>query len=184
MDRIGRTPEIRPRPTLGRRLDATARASFPLACTMLLMLLTATPFGLADQAALLPAVALACVWFWSLFRPASMPPPAVFLIGLLFDLLGYLPLGVGVLTLLVVHGVALRLGPWLVRRGFVPVWLAFLGVSAAASALGWGLTSLMLFRVMPVGGAAFQCALATALYPALAALFTRAHRTLAAPERA
>lgn len=184
MDRIGRTPEIRPRPTLGRRLDAMARASFPVACTMLLMLLTAMPFGLADQAALLPAIALACVWFWSLFRPASMPPAAVFLIGLFFDLLGYLPLGVGVLTLLVVHGVVVRWRPWLVRGRFVPIWLAFFGVSAGASALGWGLTSLMLFRVMPIGGAALQCALAAALYPALATLFTRAHRTLADPERA
>src|SRR3954451_13178712 len=108
MDRIGRNPEIRPRPTLGRRLDAIARASFPVSCTILLMLLTAMPFGLADQAALLPAVAFVCVWFWSLFRPASMPSAAVFLIGLFFDFLGYLPLGVGVLTLLIVHGVALR----------------------------------------------------------------------------
>ena len=38
---------------------------------------------------------LACVYFWSLFRPAAMPPPVVFLIGVLLDLLGYLPLGVG-----------------------------------------------------------------------------------------
>ena len=42
---------------------------FPAGCTILLMLLTETPFGIADQAALLPAVTLACVYFWSLFRP-------------------------------------------------------------------------------------------------------------------
>src|SRR4051812_30049194 len=184
MDRIGRTPEIRPRPTLRRRLDAMARAAFPTACTLLLMLLTATPFGLAEQAALLPAIALSCVWFWSLFRPASMPPPAVFLIGLFFDLLGYLPLGVGVLTLLIVHGLATRFAPALMRRGFVAVWLVFCAVSAGASALGWGLVSLLLFRVMPAGAPTFQCALAIALYPALATLFTRAHRTFADPERA
>ena len=99
---------MRPRATLGRRLDIAARHAFPAGCTILLMLLTETPFGIADQATLLPAVTLACVYFWSLFRPAAMPPPVVFLIGLLFDLLGYLPLGVGPLTLLVVHGFALR----------------------------------------------------------------------------
>ncbi len=104
MARADQTPGIRPRATLGRRLDIAARHAFPAGCTVLLMLLTETPFGIADQAALLPAVTLACVYFWSLFRPGAMPPPVVFLIGLLFDLLGYLPLGVGALTLLIVHG--------------------------------------------------------------------------------
>jgi hypothetical protein len=70
-------------------MDIAARHAFPAGCTILLMLLTETPFGITDQATLLPAVTLACVYFWSLFRPAAMPPPVVFLIGLLFDLLGY-----------------------------------------------------------------------------------------------
>ena len=50
-----------------------------------------------------------------------MPPPVVFVLGLLLDLLGYLPLGVGVLMLLVVHGLALRWRRFLVRAG-LPRW--------------------------------------------------------------
>ena len=148
------------------------------------MLLTGAPFGIADQAALLPAVTLASVYFWSLFRPAAMPPPVVFLIGLLFDLLGYLPLGVGVLTLLIVHGVALRWRGALTRQGFLSVWLAFAGVATGAALLGWALTALLSFRLLPLGPALFQAVLTTALYPALAILFVRAHRTIADPERA
>ena len=41
------------------------------------MILSLAPFGVPGQAALLPAVALTCVWFWSLYRPAAMPPPMV-----------------------------------------------------------------------------------------------------------
>ena len=118
------TPAIRPRPTLGRRLDARRGPRFPAGLHH--------PADAADRGrrsaspirpTLLPAVTLACVWFWSLFRPAAMPPPVVFLLGLLLDLLGYLPLGVGVLTLLVVHGLALRWRPVLARAG-LPVGLA------------------------------------------------------------
>ena len=138
MDHIGPEPAIRPRPTLARRLDAMARASFPLACTTLLMLLTAVPFGIADQAQLLPAVTLSCVWFWSLFRPASVPAPAVFLLGLFLDLLGYLPLGVGTLTLLFVQALALRWRAGLVRRGFVVVWLVFFLVAAGGGGVRVG----------------------------------------------
>jgi rod shape-determining protein MreD len=178
------TPGIRPRVTLGRRLDVAARHAFPAGCTILLMLLTETPFGFADQATLLPAVTLACVYFWSLFRPAAMPPPVVFLIGLVFDLLAYLPLGVGPLTLLVVHGLALRWRRVLIMQGFVTGWLAFAGFASGAAALGWLFTAVLSFRLLPLGPALFEALLATALYPALAILFVRAHRSVADPERA
>ncbi|MFC7552509.1 rod shape-determining protein MreD [Pseudoroseomonas wenyumeiae] len=71
-----------------------------------MMVASAAPVGLPSA---LPAVALACVFFWSLFRPAAMSPPVCFAIGLLQDLLGFAPLGIGILTMLVVHGLALRL---------------------------------------------------------------------------
>jgi rod shape-determining protein MreD len=184
MARSDQTPGIRPRATLGRRLDIAARHAFPASCTMLLMLLVLTPVGIADQAMLLPAVTFACVFFWSLFRPAAMPPPVVFAIGVLFDLLGYLPIGVGVLTLLIVHGVALYLRPLLTRLGFLPVWLAFGAIAIGASALDWALTALITFRLLPLAPAVFEAVLTAALYPALAVLFIRAHRTIADPERA
>ena len=148
------------------------------------MLLAEAPFGIADQAAILPAVTFACVYFWSLLRPWAMPPPVVFVVGLLFDLLGYLPLGVGALTLLVVHGLVVRWRQILIRQGFVAAWLTFAGFAAAAAALGWVTTALLLFRLLPVGPALFEAILAAALYPALAILFIRVDRTVADPERA
>jgi rod shape-determining protein MreD len=182
MAHADQTPGIRPPLTLGRRLDIVARHAFPPGCTVLLMLLAETPLGIADQAALLPAVALACVYFWSLFRPAAMPPPVVFVIGVLFDLLAYLPLGVGVLSLLIVHGLAVHWRRALTSRGFLAAWLAFTGFAVGAATLGWALSALLSFRLLPFAPAVFQAALATALYPALASLFARAHRTVADPE--
>ena len=63
MARTDQTPGIRPRATLGRRLDVAARHAFPAGCTVVLMLLAGAPLGIADQAALLPAVTLAGVLF-------------------------------------------------------------------------------------------------------------------------
>ena len=184
VDLIDQTPGIRPRPTLMRRLDATARFCFPAACTVVLMLLCLTPFGFADQAQLLPATAYACVWFWSLFRPASMPPPAVFMIGMLLDLLGYLPLGVGVLGLLITHGIALRARRVLTRQGFLVVWLAFIGIAIGAAALTWALACALFFRLLAPGPAVFQAIITVAIYPAIAIVFIRAHRSVADPLQA
>ena len=174
--RAGRTPGIRPRPTVWRQLDAASRMSFPAACTALLLLLLAAPLGLPGQAQLQPAAALACVFFWSLFRPASMPPPVVFVLGLLADLLGLAPLGASVLVLLVVHGLAVQWRRVLAEQGFLLVWLVFVA--------GWAICSLLTLRLLPGAPVLFQFGLAAGLYPLLATLFTRAHRSLANPESA
>jgi rod shape-determining protein MreD len=179
-----RLPGIRPRPTLGRQLDMAARFAFPTASTALLLILTAAPLGLIGQAELQAALALGCVFFWSLFRPASMPPVLVLAIGLLTDLLDYAPLGVGVLSLLVVHGIALRWRRGLVRQGFLPVWMVFVVVACAAALLEWALTSLLNFRLLPPAPGLFQAAISAGLYPALAVLLTYAHQTLADPYHA
>jgi rod shape-determining protein MreD len=184
MVEVDRAPGIRPRPTLARRLDMLARRCFPVAATVALMLLSNAPFGVLDQPVMLPAVAVASVFFWSLFRPASMPPPAVFLIGLLLDLMGWLPVGDGVVTLLLVHGLCVRWRRVLVRQGFLMIWIAFLGFAAASAALIWAIAALLAFRLLPLGPAMFEAVLSGALYPALAILFARAHSTVADPARA
>ena len=160
-------PGIRPRATLARRLDLTARHAFPASCTILLMLLTEVPLGIVDQTSLLPAVALASVWFWSLYRPGAMSPPVVFAIGLLLDLLDWLPIGTGVLTLLLTHGVAQRWRRGLSRHGFALVWLAFAIVAAGAAALDWVATAVLTWRLVPPDAMLFQAVLSAALYPVL-----------------
>lgn len=176
-----RTPGIRPRPSLGRLLDVTARTSFPGAATALLLLLAAGPLGLPGQAELQWALVLGSVFFWSLFRPASLPPLLVFALGVLADLLGYGPPGVDVLILLMVHGVAMRWRPALAPQGFMAVWLAFAAVAGAATALQWGLLSGLAVRLLPPGPAAFELVLAVGLYPLLAVVLGLAHRSVAEP---
>jgi rod shape-determining protein MreD len=184
MAHIDRRPGIRPRASIGRRLDIAARASFPASITILLMLVTQAPFGLPEQAASLPAVALGSVWFWSVFRPDAMPPPVVFITGLLMDLLGYLPLGVGVFTLLAVHGVAVKMRRPLALWGGVWIWIAYAGVAAAASLLIWLLVMLLTFRLLSPYPAIFIAVLAIAIFPLLAVPFAGAHRSIANPEQA
>lgn len=181
---MNKLPGIRPRPSLGRRLDMAARRGFPGSTTALLILFAAAPLGVPGQAELQVAVALAAVFFWSLFRPASMPPAVVFALGLLVDLLDFAPPGVGVLALLLAHGLALRWRRVLARQGFLLVWLSFVGIAAGAATLQWALTSLLTFRLLPPGPGIFQAAIGAGLYPALATLLTKAHHTLAEPEQA
>jgi len=170
--------------TVWHRLDAASRHAVPVLVCVLILLLLSTPLGLPGQAAMQPVWALTNVYFWSLYRPASLPAASVFAIGLLLDLLTQGPIGAGVLILLTVHGTALRLRRFLTRRSFALVWLVFMAFAAAASGAEWLLVSLLTWRALSPGPALFECALAVGMYPILAVLLIRAHRGIAAPERA
>lgn len=164
-----------PAPGLLRRLDAFARAAFPAVGTALLMILAAAPVGLPSA---LPAVALACVFFWSLFRPASMSPPVCFGIGLLQDLLGFAPPGIGILTMLALHGLVLRTRRVLARQSFLLVWLAFGALAAGAALLAWLLQAALGARLPPAVPGVVFWALSAGFYPAIAALLTPLHKAM------
>ncbi len=167
-----------------RHLDVVARRIFPGATTALLLLALAAPFGLPGRAELQCSLALGCVFFWSLFRPASMPPLLVFGLGMLADLLGFGPLGISVVVLLIVHGLAMLWRHDLPRQSFLMVWLVFVIVGAGAATLQWALTSLLTFQILPASPAFFQATLSAGLYPLLAVALGRAHATVAEPARA
>lgn len=165
-------------------LDATARKTFPVTTAAILLLGLSAPLGLPGQPQLQEAVALSCVFFWSVFRPDSMPPAAAFGLGLLTDLLSLAPPGISVLVLLIVHGVALWGRRWVAAQGFLVVWLVFVAVAAGGAALEWALTSVLTFTPLPPGPALLQFGVSAGFYPMMAAVFTWAHRGLADPERA
>ena len=179
-----RLPGIRPGPTLLRRIDAAGRRLTPGVLMLAAIVLLAFPLGLPGSQELQQVLALACVYFWSVHRPASMPPSAAFLAGLLCDLLGPAPLGIAMLTLVTVNGFATRIRIPLLRQGSLVVWLAFVGLAAAAFALQWLLTSILELRLVPPAPALFEWALAAGSYPLLAMGLGWLHASIAAPEQA
>ena len=169
---VGR-PE--PSPSLLRRVAAAARALLPPFATTLIMVAAAGPTGMP---ALVPAVALPQVVFWSIFRPNAMSPPAVFAVGLLLDLLTLAPLGTGIFTLLVAHGLAVAWRRFLARQGFPIVWLVFAGFAAGAAALSYLLTAVLSVSLPPVRPMLGQAALTIALYPPFAYVLGRLHQLM------
>ncbi len=164
-----------------QRLDAGARAIFPVSLTAFLAVMAAVPIG---PPSLVIALALPCVFFWSLFRPAAMPPLAVFALGLLADLLSFQPLGVGVLLLLVTHGVAMRWRAVIARAPFLVAWLAFSALALGAAALGWLLQLVLTLQWPPLAPPLALAAMMLGMYPPLALVLSRMHMAMARAEDA
>ncbi|HEY4253686.1 MAG TPA: rod shape-determining protein MreD [Roseomonas sp.] len=167
----------RPEPAQGflRQLDDFARMALPSVATAVLLVLAAAPLGLP---ALVPAVVVPAVFFWSVFRPASMSPLMVFLLGLLQDLLTYAPIGIGILTLLIVHGLAFRWRRGLAAWSFLAVWLVFCAFAMGAAAIGWLLHALLALQLPSAVPALHLALLSAGLYPTMAYVMTRAHQAM------
>lgn len=179
-----RLPGIRPVATLGRHLDAASRRAFPAVTAAVLLLVLAFPLPVPAAPELRQGFVLAAVFFWTVYRPRSMPPSVCFVLGLLADLLGPEPPGLTSVVLLAVHGTAIRHRIRLMRRGFLAVWLAFAAIALLASFAQWALTAALDLRMLPALPALLTATLAIGLYPFLSVLLAEAHGTVAAPEQA
>ena len=172
-----------PRPRgFWQRLDPAARDLAPSALTVLLVLAMGIPLGLPAQHGVMPVPAIASVYFWTLYRPALMPPLAVFGFGVLPDLRSAAALGLNPLLLLTLHAAVLTQRRVLARQSFWLVWSVFALLAAGTLALGWLLRALLAFLLLPVEPGLYELALTVAVYPALSWLFVRVERGLAAAE--
>jgi rod shape-determining protein MreD len=176
------SPAMRRPPSLWRKLDATARWAFPGALLVFGLVVLGMPFGMPGQAELRPVFAMACVYFWSLYRPASLPALLTTAAGLLLDLLGLSPLGLWAALLLLLQWATIALRRRLVPTKFLFTWGVFTAFAALASFLAWAAQSLLYTSLLPLWPTALETLFAAGLYPALAALLIRAHRGPAAVE--
>jgi rod shape-determining protein MreD len=128
--------------------------------------------------------AMACVFFWSLYRPSSLPAPVTALTGLLLDVMGLSPLGLWAVLLLILQGATLASRRRLIPRGFFLTWAVFSGLAACLCVLAWVAQSLLGLTLLPAAPVLTESLTACGLYPALAAFFIRAHRGPAAVELA
>lgn len=168
-------------PGLLRQIDGMARAVVPTGSVVLLLVAAVVPVGVPGLAG---AVAWAGVFFWSVFRPAGLPPPAVFGLGLLLDLLTAGPLGAGVLVLLAVHALAARGRRVLAGASFALVWLTYGAFAVGAASLGWVLQAALGWRLPAPAPGLVQALLSVGLYPALALALTAVHRAMERAEAA
>ena len=181
---MARLPASRRRQNFWRQLDAAARWVMPSAMLVFGLFLLGLPFHIPGQALLRPAYAMGCVYFWSLFRPASLPIPITFLIGLLLDLMGVTPPGLWALLLILLQTATLLSRRRLAPRRFLLTWTAFCGFAALALLLAWAAQSALTLALLPLWPTGAGILIAAALYPALASLLVRVHRGPAAVELA
>ena len=108
----------------------------PFLVVLFLVFLTFVPFQLPFSAIELPLPLLG-LFYWAVFRPDSLSVGVVFVLGLLVDLLGGLPIGSYAFLYVFLFSLTKTQRRFLLGQGFIVVWFAFLLVCMIHQAALW-----------------------------------------------
>ena len=103
------------RAAVARRREWSAVRFVPTITTLMLAMLSVLPLRFPNYAAVAPLLALAGLYYWTIYRPEFLPPSFVFLCGFVLDLLSGGPLGVSSLLFLLTRVVVLPQRPAIAR---------------------------------------------------------------------
>lgn len=149
----------------------------PFLTTLLFVLISVVPLHIPGFAVVAPAFTLMAVYHWTIYRPDLLPPVAVFVAGLLLDLLNGTPyVGTSALSLLLTRSVLMGQRRFFVNRLFPVLWAGFLVTTAAVVAFEWALVSLLHGALLGARPVVFEALLTVATFPLASYLLARAQR--------
>lgn len=157
--------------------------ALPLLFTVFLMMALCVPVYLVEGQVPLPNIALASLFFWAMNGPSFMPPWAVFLVGLVQDLLSGTPLGFWVVLYLLAHGFTLTQRVFFRGRTGIGAWLGFALVTMLVAIAAWLMGMAIYERWLDPSPLALQALVTLVSYPLFARVFMLLRRMLTtAPE--
>ena len=136
------------KPVLWSRLDIIARSITPFGLTILLVLINVLPLQVPGLSRVMPLFPLMSIYLWAIHQPELMPSYAVFLVGFLQDTLIGTPIGLHILTYLIVYGTVVWQRRFLAGKPFAVIWVGFSLVAAGATAANWFLISLFYLTII------------------------------------
>jgi rod shape-determining protein MreD len=126
-----------------------------------------------DFTTAVPLLPLISVYHWAIYRPQLLPTYAVFLIGVLQDILTGSPIGVNALVFLLVYGAVISQKTFFSGRSFFVLWIGFGLIAAGASVTNWLVISILNVAIVGIQTAFLQYILTLGFFPAAAWAFLR-----------
>lgn len=148
-----------------QQLDQFGRRILPFLVTLGLILVSVAAAPIPEFAAIKPLFALMAVYYWSVHRPDLLQFPALFVLGLILDVLARLPLGLSALDFILAAQLVRSQRHIFADQSYPTLWLGFAAVTLLLQALNWSAMSLFAWRLLPLWPLTLQTLLTLALFP-------------------
>lgn len=150
---------------LWQRLDHGGRLALPMATAVAAVLLGSIVWPLPYLGSVAPPLALMMVYYWSLHRPDLFRPGMAFAVGLLNDVINYLPFGLSAILFVIAHQIIFRQRRFFVGHSFLMMWSGFILTVSGVLLLQWLLLAIVNWHLLPVIPVIMQLLFAVALFP-------------------
>ena len=154
----------------------------PLLCGLVAVLISNLPLSLTNGLVPAPLLGLVPIYFWCLVRPDLMTPAAVFVIGLLEDIVAGGPPGIWTLSFVITFGVIDRQRDSFAGLAGLGAVLGFATASLIACVVAYAVTAA-LYRFAPIGPMVGELAMTVLFYIPGVYLIGIIHRRLVGPLR-
>jgi rod shape-determining protein MreD len=148
-----------------QRLDSGARLSIPLLTVLVCMLLGAVAWPLPYFGTVAPPLVLMAIYYWTVHRPDLFGPGLAFMIGLINDVINYLPLGVSAFLFVGAHQLILNQRRFFAGHSFFMLWFGFVLTIMAVMASEWLLLCVVHWQLIPALPILAQNILAIVIFP-------------------
>lgn len=148
-----------------QRLDHGGRLALPVMTAVVAVLLGAIVWPLPHLGSVAPPLALMTVYYWSLHRPDLFRPSMAFGIGLLNDVIHFLPLGLSAVLFVMVHQIIFRQRRFFIGHSFLMMWSGFILTVLGVLFLQGLALSLVHWHVVPVLPVIMQLLFAIVSFP-------------------
>ncbi len=149
----------------GGRFDQGARRLLPFVTTLLFILAGTIVWPLPYFGAVTPHLGLVAIYYWAAHRPDLLRPFGVFVLGVLHDVLGFLPLGLTAFVFVGLYQLILSHRRYIAGQAFVTLWFGFVVVMFATMTFNWIVLSLFHEHVMTAFPILLQAMLTIAFFP-------------------
>ena len=172
-------PRLEPyTPTPAARAGRIVMTILPFIMGLICVLLSFVPLGRIFGTSVMPAFALMAIYYWAIVRPEMFPVYAVFLVGLLSDLLSDGPIGLWAFVYVATYIVLLTQRVLLVNAPFSVFWFGFLVMAGLAGMIAWAAASLLYGAVLPLMPVVWHIVATVVLFPLFAMIFGRIERRI------
>src|SRR5690242_471513 len=168
---------------IGWSFRSAVGASIPFLCALLGVIVSNIPVSVLGTLVPPPMFALMPIYFWCLVRPDLMPPFAVFIIGVLQDLLGGGAAGVWTLSFIASYAIVDRERDSFAGLAGIGAILGFAAAMLIAGASAYAIISIYYWRLPPVAPIVVEIAVSVIFYIPIALLLGFIHRRLVGPLR-
>ena len=158
-------------------------ALVPILCGFLAVLISNLPLSLTNGLVPAPLLGLMPIYFWCLVRPFLMTPAAVFVIGVLEDIMAGGPPGVWTLSFVITYAVIDRQRDAFAGLSGLVAVLGFATAALIACACAYFIIALYYWHIPPVAPIVAELAVTVLFYIPGALIIGFIHRRLVGPLR-